>query len=54
MHKLFINLEILDEKNEKIEQMKKREMYFYRYIINYLILYRCPEDDSLERGGVGT
>lgn len=51
MHKLFINLEILDEKNEKIEQMKKREMYFYRYIINYLI---SPEDDSLERGGVGT
>jgi len=31
--------------------MKKREMYFYRYIINYLI---SPEDDSLERGGVGT
>ena len=51
MHKLFINLEIFDEKNEKIAEMKKREMYFYRYIINYLI---SPEDDSLERGGVGT
>ena len=25
-----------------------------KILINNLILYRCPEDDSLERGGVGT